>query len=875
MGVNDFIFAVHIHGLRHPTDTTNPNPIVLSTGLLPSLGSVVSALSTAVVLPILRPQDVSGLNWTSDPRRVIGSGGQCVVKISDLKGEWGTQLIKTPKSTTWSIEETLFSDVETTVHVKGKSGAPPTDGDIYWVEGEAVLVEVASTSTSGATLTLTRAQCGSRAIRHRLDPLRYRTPAGIDDRLILDSRPDFAAHTFTAQLFLFRLDQYGAVSSSYVSRYCYVEGPPSPQKGRVFEVRLRDIGELLAKHKYGAKERTVNVSHRVRVRSLESNPLPADAGLGIPKQIELLLTRAEVEQLTREPVHRAGIGSINQTMLQDLNTAVFNDAADEVSWFLEIEASGKWLFEVNGVGYVELGQNGFRTFAFLYATLVENGREPGNGVFEPGNSQFAGSLVLKDGWGETRGEGLSAGETAPKATLRCVITANPIDAFLLLCCDDSQKLCGRLSPELPLSWFQVGSAAITVATIDPGTTDLAKREQLLPALYYYALQMGAERSLGDYLAGDLCLPHALLLGPVATTGKLTLRPWARPQEASPVTLPTQCDVEIEPGQRLPRVSALRLSSGFNALTLEPTDQRMVQTVDFRPGDEVQQARIWQPGNQLGAQSIASGSLSLLVAGFLDLYGGAPVVYEVPTSIHFIMDNSIEFLDYVTWSNNDVLSEDGAGISGVFLLLGFSIEWRTGKVTCRIVKDTYEESEVVRPPVTTAPSWKPPIISIDGKPTTTGTNTYRVPVTVVGHPAADIGDLANGAGGILTDEPFVRVVVMKQVPDASVTGEKEGLLEAYGVVTGISYDSGAKQNFITIEFDAAWHRGAADYINQEILVPRESYILFTDERPAESNIAATDIQPKTDQLYADGAGINFVKVADEKPFDRVATYIKQA
>jgi len=227
VGVNDFVFAVHIHGLRHPTNTQDANPIVLSTGLLPSLGSIVSALSTATVLPILRPQDVSGYNWSSDPRRVIGSGGQCIVKISDLAGEWGSQLIKTRASTTWSIEQGSFSDVLTTIIVKGKTGAPPDRSTIYWIEGEAVEVTDNTPATaSGATLTITRAVCGSRAVKHRLDPHKYKDGNGKDERLLLDSRPDFAAHTFTAQLYLFRLDQFGAVTADYVSRYCYVDGSP-------------------------------------------------------------------------------------------------------------------------------------------------------------------------------------------------------------------------------------------------------------------------------------------------------------------------------------------------------------------------------------------------------------------------------------------------------------------------------------------------------------------------------------------------------------------------------------------------------------------------------------------------------------------------
>jgi len=430
-------------------------------------------------------------------------------KAHPREGEWGTQLIKTPASQTWSIEETLLSDVESTIHVKGKTGSYPVDGDVYWIEGEAVEVALDSTTVSGATLTLVRGVCGSIATRHRLDPLRYRTPSGLDDKLILDSRPDFAAHTFTAQLYLFRLDQYGAVTASYLSRYCYVEGAPSPQKGRVWEIRLRDIGELLAKHKIGAKERTVSLSRRIMINSFAYDQY-ADTGYGVAKEITAHCTRLEGELLTREPLHRANLGVLNESMTDDLS-ALYNTTADDLLWYLEVEASGKWLFEITSMAYDTpiagyAASGGDTGFLAVRGTLVD--REPTAAVFEPGVAQVAGSLTLTDGWSVDPASPVGyqkQGEVAPKITLRAVIIAPPIAAFLLLCCNDDGSLPGRIGPELPLSWFQVGSAAGSVALIDPGTVDLAKRAQLLTANYHYALQMSSERTVGDYLAGDLCL----------------------------------------------------------------------------------------------------------------------------------------------------------------------------------------------------------------------------------------------------------------------------------------------------------------------------------------------------------------------------------
>ena len=884
----EHVFAVVIHGLRHPTDTTSTNAVVLSTGLLPDLGTHVAALSSATVMPILRPEDVSGYNWSSDPRRVIGSGGQCIVKISDLAGEWGSQLIKTRASTTWSIEEGSFSDVATSITVKGKTGAPPVDSTIYWIEGEAVEVEQSGTTASGASLNiLTRGACGSRAVKHRLDPHKYKDGNGKDERLLLDSRPDFAAHTFTAQLYLFRLDQFGAVTADYVSRYCYVDGSPSPQRGRAWEIRLRDIGDLTEKHSLGSKQYTVSLSHRIDVTGLASEAPADDVALGIPNSIQIFMTRLEAELLTRECMHHPGIGSIDETLTGGLSTSLAS-TTDDVIWYLEVEASGKWLYQVIGWGYEEVtpyGQlyaNGVPVFGFarLRGTLVD--REPQKGILLEG-AAISGTTndSFRDGWSTEKASILRPGEQAAKITLRPVLQMTPVNAFLSLMCSDGDLgtdtydvMLGRVGLGLPSSWFNLGTTAGTIATIDPGTTDLLKRNQLLTTEGFYALQLSKPRKLSDYLAGDLCLPHALMLGPVATSGKLTLRPWARPQEASPVTLPTQSDIEIEPGSRLPRMSGIRLSSGFDQLKLEPTDQRLVLASDSRAGDEVQDVRIWQAGNQLGLQAITTGSLSLLVAGFLDLYGGSPVVYEVPTSIKWLLDNDIEFLDFVTWSNDDVLSEDGTGVAGVFMILGFTIEWRTGRVMVRIIKDTYEESEVTIPPIATAPSYKPPVMRVTGSPVVTTANTYQVPVQVVGAPASDIGTLVQGVHGILTDAGIIRIIRPAQVTSSSLTGEREGFLEAYGVVTAVTYDPGLKVNYITFTVDNAWNRGVTNYVAQEVLVSSETYLLFTDERAAASNLEGVNIEPNIDQLYSDGNGSNFIKTSGDKPFDRVATRIKQ-
>lgn len=874
------VFALEVHGLRHPTSTTDQSPVLLSTGELYGLASAVAELASHTVLPRLA-LDPSGYNWTSDPRKPLTSGGDLTIRLNDQAGIWGTQLIRNSKTDFWDIEGSRLEPAATTLRFTAKVGAPPVNGQICWIEGEAIAIDSTPALVSATSCTYTcdivRGVCGSRDVLHRLDPAFY-VGNGKEDRMMLDSRPNFEAYTFTGSIWLFTLDQFGAVAS-YVRRYVYLDPRPRALPGRVWEFTVRDLAGLLEEWQPGSAERQVSLSHRLQRGVYWQAGYTAAGGGGpgqdIPDTAFAYLTRLEAEKLFREPVHQTG----HETLVQSEVTALFTrilTAPSAVRYAVEIEASGKWLYRITGVSYLSLRRLGDSTgtpFARLALQRLAHERDadiytPGEEFLAPGWSKEAAFPLGYDG----------SDPTPPKLTLRVILDCPPVEALLYLCCSDGASssdpydvLIGRVGPGLPSSWFNLGAASGTPATIDLGTTELLERAQLLDEPYSYHLPLGEERSLAEFLSADVCLLHGLLFGPLQT-GLLTLRPWIRPQPVSISELRYRDVEEIEPGSTLARVRALELQAGLDWLTLEPRYTRVVRARDvkLRTAKDlgpVQKIRIWRQASAstLGVEALTAGNLANLVRAWLDLYGGEPVVYETTTTLDWLVDNAIEFGDFVTWSSEAPLSYLGTGISGTFLVFGYSIQWKTGKVSLRLVLDTF--NEVFQDTVPPASSWTAPSLRPTRQPQPTGTaNQYTVPVASI----ADAGiDLTQAYDSLLNEIKaaggYLRITRAVQGVTPSDT-EREGYLEGYLSVDNLTHNAGTGEGLLTFTLDSAWERDG--FTIGDLLVAGESFISLSDRRPNGTSVAASDIEPASAQLYQSGAGTTpVVKVAGQQTFDK--------
>jgi hypothetical protein len=874
------VFAFEVHGLRDPGSNTSTAPMLFSTEVLN--GAVfTAAFPTHTVKPWVRPEDVSGYNWSSDPRRIVGSGGQCSVKLLDPLGTLGLQLMRNAKSDYFDIQDARIEQGGTTIRTTGKPGTfdAPNQNDIYWIEGEAVQVTSAPARVTGGrgtySMTIARGLCGSRDVLHRLDPVSFNPgKPGDEDRMFLDTRPNFSSYLFTGAIYLFRLDQEGAVSD-YIKRFMYLSETPTPLMGRKYEFKLKDIGGLLAEHQLGAKSREVTLSHKIRINEINTTAYGVGQlqGLDIPTKITLGFTRFEADRFFREPLKNPSQEKLQTAFVTALSTRMI--ASAKAVWMAEVDCSGKWLYRMTGgLSYqerVRSGDSSTNKTPFVEAQFELVDRENNIEVTTANGLASGWSLLPAVPVGSAQGDD----PVAPKVSLRLVLQTTPMQALLALCCSDGGAtsdpydiLPGRVGLGLPSAWFNLGATVADPLTLDVGTTELLARDQLLDEIYQYHLPLKNEIKLGDFLSSDICVLHSLLFGPLQS-GKYTAIPFARVATGAIYTMPTISTQEVAPGARLDRVRSLELSSGFRPLTLEPEFVRSVRARDARlrnakDGGESQSIRVWQPGNHISDQDITSGSLTTLVRSFLDLYGGEPIVYEVPTTMDFIVDNTVEFGAFVSWSNNDVLSYNGTGVSGNFILFGYNLNWKTGEVTARLIQDTFNSGYVdlvSGADSVTAPAFRP------SKVTLVGVLTYEIEVDAIAQAGVDLS--GSGYGGIfrdlVTDAGRVRVTRSAHNPQGET--ERDGHLEAYGVVTAVRFDNGKQRSVVTVQFDASWERGGKT-IARDILIPGESLLSLTDRRPEGAHPqAATTIEPTLSQLYNNGGGINFTKVAAQS-FDKV-------
>jgi len=874
----DFVFGFEVHGLRHPTVTTNTAPVLFVTRSLDL--SALSEFSGHNTFALISREDVSGFNWSSDPRRLVGSGGQCSVKILDKEGTLGTQFLRNARTGFFDIESSRIEQGATTLRVTGKpgsSGALPTQNQIYWIEGEAIQVASAPSLVAGAEntydMTIVRGRCGSRDVLHRIDPLAASLNGpGIEDRLYLDERPNIAAYLFTGALYLFRLDQFGA-AIDYIKRYVTLTEPPTPQTRRKWEFRFRDIGALLAEHEMGHKGREVTLSHKLRCVQVNEPgyAVPGVSGAvssttSSPAKIVVSLTRQEAENFFREPLREPGTEKLSAAMVSSLATRL--TASPKVAWYCEVDCSGKYLFKMSGVpSYQERARAGdpstsLTPFVEFSCDLID--KEDKAAVKDEDND-FAPGWWYLPAW--PVGQFGESDTVAPKVALRCVLQTTPIQAMLALCCSDGASssdaydiLPGRVGLGLPSDWFNLGTPAgnpLTNANVE--SPELLVRDQLLDETFFYHLPLKTEAKLGDFLSADICVLHCLLFGPLQN-GKFTVMPWARTVQSISARPPVVNSAEIEPGTKLERIRVLEISSGYRPLTLTPEFFRYVVARDVRARGsqdlkDIQRARIWQPGHHLADQEVTQGALSTLVRSFLDMYGGAPIAYQVPTSMSYLITNAIEFGVVVPWSNTDVLSSEGVGVNANFLVFGYNLNWRTGEVTLRLIEDTYNTGYVTLAPGAdgkTSPALRPiRVVAVSS-------GVYQVEVEPIG---AAAGNLASLYASIFTTMIGVGLVrITRAAHNPILSTEREGHLEAYATVTAHRYDSGTKRSWLTLTVDSAWEREGKT-VMRDLIVPRESLITLCDRRVENTHPASGTIEPMDAMRYE-----GFTKVSG-RPFDK--------
>jgi hypothetical protein len=898
-----YVFALHIAGLRNPQDSTDASPILFTNGPLPTLPAEFSGWSVLPWIPV--GGDCIEANWTSDPRQPIGDAGALTVQLlDDPTGALGRLFLRDSRTKSWELDQAQIAAASTgdstAILATTKPDDAPVVSEVYYLEGEAVKVTASAgrsfgsgTSPISYTVTATRGQCGSLARTHRLDPaLSDAGSDGTADRLYLDSRPNFDSYRFEAAIFLFQLDDFGAYATHH-RRNLFVEEQPKPLKKGVYEVKLVQVPAYLESHPLAGKDRTLTLSRRVRVTGETkvgghfARPLPGGGHVGFgtgtrlaPQEVQLYLTRQEAELLFREPLHKPGNPKLDETMAEDLASRLRAEPGT-IEYSVLLEANGKWLFKI-GLCYfnefIPFGDTAKQSFFVVTGSLEDQSGDADLTPVAGAGFEEQQQIHNEQAWDRYLGAwtvhaGKLATEGGATISLRIQINASPIEAALYLLISDSapdsgghayDRIVGRVGAGLNPAWLNLGAVQADPLDVEFGTTELLELNQILDEEFEYQIALKGGAKLGEWL-NNICYLHTLLFGPL-TDGTFTFRQWARPQEDDLQTL-VAIARPVAPGSRLSVIRSLEVLSGYTPIDLEHEFTRSIRLKAprlLKGKEEERTIRIWKRGNHATTQDVEAGPISNLVRSFLDLMGGAPSVYEVPIPIGEYFDLGLTFGDFVYWdSEEDLPTAEGFGFpdGATFLVTGLSMKMGAGEVIVRLVRDTFNDSQVT----TTeegliAPTLRPSLVThVSGL-------TYDVDVTSLGEAALNITTAHDGIwADYVSRDGLVHVTIPKHAAAGTTHGtERDGFLEAYATVDSVNHSGGTST--IRLTFDSAWERDGKTIA--DILVSGESFISLADRRLADTVPGGDLIEPVREQLHDGGAGINFIKVSGGTTIDRV-------
>ena len=885
------IFGFSILGLSDSELRTSGNKVIYTTEKITFGSAISSQFTNTTIKAYIDPKKVSGFTWSSDPRQVIGSGGEVTVEIPDITGNLHKLLFRNARVRFWDIESARVEPTVTSLRVTSPPQDLPQINQVYWINEEAVKVTNRQQVGIGGgfsdttfNLILTRAQCGSFARNHRLVPsLYYPGGNGVESRMKLDERPDFDIANFGVEIYLFEIDPATLEATSFIRRFGFVKDRPRPTKKNGFQIRVSDVGEFIRSHEVGGQDREVTLSHHLTATELidevterfiqvefadPPDPVISSDDLdftdNIPRRGIAFLKRLEAERIFDEPVHVPGADFLSESLIDDLRLELFTSA--QVDYYLEVEASGKYLFRINNARFERRRPLGsLQEESFFRIDFELAFRVPGSKLFQDQG---------KNGWTTQSAEPVLSGD-GPKVALRTVIRGTPIEILLLSLIsqggkttDVFDKIIGSVGMGFDASWINLGTTVADPLTVDIATNELLERNQILEDTYQVHISSKEETNLGDILAQDICLLHSLMLGPLQS-GKITLRPWARPLPSGAiVAFHPNTNSEPDPSTTLPSVKQIQLSSGFDPDTLDPEFTRLVKFRRAKSGgrDGVQSIRIWRRGNHIADQDIESGSLSDLIRAFFQMYGGQPQVIERETNLDWLINNSIEFADFVQVTDKVFRDENGNQASNKnFLLIGYSINYYTGSVLVRLVEDNFNDSSVQVIDSNIAPALEP-----------TKTN-FDQGGSLVEYTTKSIGDSSFDAttahGGVWSDINTIGAPIKITVPtkqNALSASDRVGYLEAYGTVDSIRFDPGLQESVIKVSIDSSWAR---DGIKLADFASIDAKISLVDQRqPNTHPQGAPLLAPRASQLHNDGAGNGFSKVSGNASFDKTLNKI---
>jgi hypothetical protein len=830
-------------GVPDPWNLSSTATVLYTDGELPASGRPAELVgATTRVIVAGRP----GINFGADPRNPVGSDGAVTVSLIDdgdgnilnpKEGALGKILLNDPDGLFWGLNTNRLT--ASTTATSWVNMPAPSDG-LYFIRNECVHGNYTSSTTGTPpthNVTLTRARCGSIAQVHVLRPTDF-SPGedGKEDRIYATQRPNWDEEFYCA-VYLFLLDHNGAIID-YVARLGIVAEEPTQRERPFYDVKVKFLEDRIASHKIGGPARQVTLQDRIIVTHLQG---------GRPQQVGVVMRPAAAAAFFNEPVGLRGSPNADPAVVTNLYARINGNlnGDPDITYQMKIAANGQdWVYRISSIGYFEYqpseGGNNVKGVK-INGTLLPDGYTFLSNIFATENAYKPWwDNQIATGYGSGFADG-SLEASPPTVTLRLRIEKTVVQAFLTLAISndgstvsDHDNLIGGLGAGIPESFFSQGTpiGGGGPSVLVPGNTSaMLQLDQLLNPTntYYFDLSQGV--SLKDFLTNEF-IASQLLMGPLQN-GLLTLKSWVHEVPASVALEPVNRSVPA--GTKLSQVKRLDLSAGIRTIDLLPSERQSVRyagAANIKP-EETQAVRFWRSGLNLSLAVMPDGDLSFLVRAFYKLFGGRPTVYEVAVSMEDYIRDGIEFGDAVSWSDPDVATPTGMGISGDFFVVGVDLDFDGGETRLKLLKNTLVSP--VSAPATVpkvAPALNP---SNHSAPSAT---EIDIDVLPVGHatfdPAVDFGGIFED---IKNNDRYVKLVSFDHAPAGAL--EQPGSVETHAKITQITVGGGGTVT-MRLEVEPEYLRGNYPTIN-DLVKDNETRIVLPARQPAEVNLAGQLIE----------------------------------
>lgn len=836
--MSEYVFGFVMYGIGDPWAPNAVAPVLYTKG---NLSATDPGLPAELVGCTIHPRvtGLPGVNWGADPRNPVGQEESATVEILDDElGTLGTLWLKDDEAGEWGLEvvDRLAASATSATFVNLPS---PTAGDLVYLGNEAITLAAFTagpSSTNGTTTaTLTRARCGSAARAHVLHPADYKGDDG-EDRLYLRSKPDWE-EKFLCGLYLFRLDQFGAIES-YVLRRGVVDAEPTPTNWPHYQISVKLIEDRINSHTVGGQSKEITLSNSILVHALDGTRA---------KEVSFLLKRRDAEDFFNEPLGPRSSSIISTSMVANFSSRITVDP--KIIYQVKLKNDYEWIYKITQVAVYTFNANGVAHQRVRIKATLEPGAFSagassgvataggGGGKFKPWYQDSSPSFQIESG-------GTSG--PPPVISLRLKMIKRMTQAFLILAIsrDGStggayDKLIGGFGAGLPAAYFNTGSTLGNPLLIPNNTNQMLQLDQLLDAenTYYFDLTQGV--SLKAFLTNEFVASQVILGS--RQNGIVTVKSWIH-NVAATVTLKPLSAERVEAGKRLSSVKRLDLSAGTNVLTLDVKDKRSVRfggTSRVRE-DEVQPIRFWRDGINLSVEDITTGDLSQLIRAFYKVFGGAPRIYEVPISIGQYLDDAIEFADAVAWSDPSIPTPQGIGIDDEFFVVGVDLNYDSGIATLKLLQNTLFVA-----PVETTTGKITPSLGVTGM-TPVSSTVVDVSVGYVGGAAIDLtSDFGGLWASIEGNLGLIRIDNYRQAP----VGEKErnGSVLAHATIEILTAST------LRLTVDADYLRGSYTTLASQVIADETRLNLparMTEEATLDGVLVEADQLTKpTEQNFA--------------------------